>query len=265
MVFVQKKTFLEKKWGDVTNWKCRFFVCLFLFGLFGDVLTERDRLPVGVERSWIVVVFLEVDRKTHPKNRATCKMYLYIDRFPCQRKGAAALGKHKLLVCKFSTQISQCEDFEFPNIKITQKKHLILMVNCWFKTFHDLVYLSKLRLPGTGWTSFLRGCCVGLDFLPQNSSLAGTQQRLCRPTGGHKCCLGDSGNELHRKRVDLSREPTQWPRWQGERRKWMWTGWWSSKVSLFEWNNKNLGWVWFIKFRILEDWNTAVVWHINCL
>lgn len=121
--FLLKKTFSEKQMGDVTNWKCSFlFVCFFR--LFGDVLTERDRLPVRVERSWIVLVFLEVDRKTHPKNRATCKMYLYIDRFPCQRKGAAALGKHKLLVCKFSMQISQCEDFEFPNIKITQKKQL---------------------------------------------------------------------------------------------------------------------------------------------
>ena len=42
----------------------------------------------------------------------------------------------------------------------------------------------------------------------------GTQQRH-RPSGGHKCCLEDSGNELHGKRVDLSREPTEGPRWQG--------------------------------------------------
>ena len=34
-------------------------------------------------------------------------------------------------------------------------------------------------------------------------------------TGGHKCCLEGFGNELHRKRVDLSREPTEGPRWQG--------------------------------------------------
>ena len=42
--------------GDVTNWKCSFlFVCFFR--LFGDVLTERDRLPVRVERSCIVSLF----------------------------------------------------------------------------------------------------------------------------------------------------------------------------------------------------------------
>ena len=98
------------------------FVWCFFF-LFGDILTERDRLPVGVERSFELSLFSwKLIERLTPKNRATYKMYRYIDRFPCQRKGAAALGKHKLLVCKFSMQISQCEDFEFPNMKITQKK-----------------------------------------------------------------------------------------------------------------------------------------------
>ena len=59
--FLKKKPFgknhSEKKWRDVTNWKCRLFLFVCFFFLFGDVLTERDRLPGGVERSFELSLF----------------------------------------------------------------------------------------------------------------------------------------------------------------------------------------------------------------
>ena len=49
-LFFFKHLSKKQNWRDVTNWKCRFLLFIFFF-LFGDVLTERDRLPVVVERS----------------------------------------------------------------------------------------------------------------------------------------------------------------------------------------------------------------------